>query len=113
LINPDIIHVGQYEHPEYHKWRFNARMACPHWRATGEDKNRQFVLKMAAKFGFMDDTQRRFFSIERFQLGDAGLTNNYGLFRIRDHFPKIIPGIRKLIRILTDQSSANRFFYHF
>jgi outer membrane protein insertion porin family len=47
----------------------------------GADKNRQFVLKMAAKYGFMGRYNQKldYSPFERFQVGDAGLTNNFGL----------------------------------
>jgi outer membrane protein insertion porin family len=38
---------------QYHKWRFNAEWYVPIGKPSGADKNRQFVLKMAAKYGFM------------------------------------------------------------
>jgi len=114
LINPGLItSVNPYKTPEYHKWRFTAEWYVPIGRATGEDKNRQFVLKMAAKYGFMGRyTQKLDFSpFERFQLGDAGLTNNYGLlgYDIIAHrgypvYENSDPTINP------DQSSANKFF---
>ncbi len=47
----------------------------------GADKSRQFVLKAAVKYGFMGryNSELNFSPFERFQLGDAGLTNNFGL----------------------------------
>jgi outer membrane protein insertion porin family len=47
----------------------------------GAEKNRQFVLKLAAKYGFMGRYNRdlEYSPFERFQVGDAGLTNNFGL----------------------------------
>jgi outer membrane protein insertion porin family len=70
-----------YKTPEYHKWRFNAEWYVPIGRPLGADKNRQFVLKMAAKYGFMGRYTRDldYSPFERFQVGDAGLTNNFGL----------------------------------
>lgn len=82
LFNPDLINSNDpYEKPEYHKWRFNAEWYVPIGKPSGADKNRQFVLKMAAKYGFMGRyTPKLDYSpFERFQVGDAGLTNNYGL----------------------------------
>lgn len=76
-FNPD----DPYKNPEYHKWRFTAEWYVPIGRAMGADKNRQFVLKLAAKYGFMGRYNKKlqYSPFERFQLGDAGLTNNYGL----------------------------------
>ena len=76
-----ITSSNPYKTPEYHKWRFNAEWYVPIGRALGAEKNRQFVLKMAAKYGFMGRYNRRldYSPFERFQVGDAGLTNNFGL----------------------------------
>ena len=72
---------SQYENPEYHKWKFNAEWYVPIGKPLGAEKNRQFVLKVAAKYGFMGRYNKDlgFSPFERFQLGDAGLTNNFGL----------------------------------
>jgi len=82
LINPDIVTSNNpYKNPEYHKWRFNAEWYVPLGKPMGAEKNRQFVIKMAAKYGFMGRYNRKldFSPFERFQVGDAGLTNNFGL----------------------------------
>ena len=82
LFNPDLVNSEDpYKNPEYHKWRFNAEWYVPIGKPTGADKNRQFVLKMAAKYGFMGryNSKLGYSPFERFQVGDAGLTNNYGL----------------------------------
>ncbi|HEY6506027.1 MAG TPA: POTRA domain-containing protein [Chitinophagaceae bacterium] len=82
LINPDLVYSDNpYEKPEYHKWRFNAEWYVPIGKPTGADKSRQFVLKLAAKYGFMGRYNKKldFSPFERFQVGDAGLTNNFGL----------------------------------
>lgn len=82
LFNPDLVNSSNpYKNPEYHKWRFNAEWYVPIGRAAGADKNRQFVMKLAAKYGFMGRYNKdlQYSPFERFQLGDAGLTNNFGL----------------------------------
>lgn len=82
LFNPDLVNSSNpYKNPEYHKWRFNAEWYVPIGRAMGAEKNRQFVLKMAAKYGFMGryNSKLEYSPFERFQVGDAGLTNNFGL----------------------------------
>lgn len=82
LFNKNLVNsTNPYKTPEYHKWRFNAEWYVPIGKPTGADKNRQFVLKMAAKYGFMGRYNNKldFSPFERFQLGDAGLTNNFGL----------------------------------
>jgi outer membrane protein insertion porin family len=82
LFNKDILtSADKYKNPEYHKWRFNAEWFVPIGKPMGAEKNRQFVLKMAAKYGFMGRYNRKldYSPFERFQVGDAGLTNNFGL----------------------------------
>jgi outer membrane protein insertion porin family len=71
---------GQYKTPEYHKWRFNAEWFVPIGKPMGADKNRQFVLKLAAKYGFMGRYNKNvaYSPFERYQLGGDGLTNQFG-----------------------------------
>ena len=66
---------------EYHKWRFNAEWFVPIGKPAGEDKSRQFVLRMAAKYGFIGRYNKNIpiSPFERFQVGDAGITNNFGV----------------------------------
>jgi outer membrane protein insertion porin family len=66
---------------EYHKWRFNAEWFVPIGKPAGEDKTRQFVLRLAAKYGFNGRYNQKLpvSPFERFQVGDAGLTNNFGV----------------------------------
>ena len=73
--------VNQYKLPEFHKWRFNAEWYTPIGRARGADKNKQFILKTAAKFGFIGKYNQdlQVSPFERFQLGDAGLSNTNAL----------------------------------
>ncbi|MBS1510905.1 MAG: outer membrane protein assembly factor [Bacteroidetes bacterium] len=73
--------ANPYELPEFHKWRFNGEWYVPIGRARGEDHNKQFVLKAAAKYGFIGryTTKLGISPFERFQLGDAGLSNSYAL----------------------------------
>ncbi len=72
---------SQYKLVEFHKERFTAEWYVPIGQGRGPDKNKQFILKAAAKFGFLGRyTDKTITSpFERFQLGDAGLSNNYGL----------------------------------
>jgi outer membrane protein insertion porin family len=102
-----------YRRPEYHKWRFNAEWYVPIGKPLGAEKNRQFVVKMAAKFGFMGRYNKDlpFSPFERFQVGDAGLTNNFGLlgFDIVAHrgypvYQTSDPTVNP------DQQSASQFF---
>jgi outer membrane protein insertion porin family len=82
LFNSNIVKErNAYKMPEYHKWRFNAEWYVPIGQAMGADKNRQFVLKLAAKYGFMGRYNRQLdvSPFERFQVGGDGITNNQGL----------------------------------
>jgi outer membrane protein insertion porin family len=82
IFDPSVIKSeNPYERPEYHKWRFNAEWFVPIGKPMGADKNRQFVLKLAAKYGFMGRYNNKldFSPFERFQVGGDGLTNSYAL----------------------------------
>jgi outer membrane protein insertion porin family len=72
---------NQYKLPEFHKWRLNSEWYVPIGRPRGEEKNRQFILKVAAKYGFIGkyNSKLNISPFERFQLGDAGLSNNFAL----------------------------------
>ncbi|MFL5786588.1 MAG: outer membrane protein assembly factor [Flavisolibacter sp.] len=115
LLNPSLVtSANPYEHPEYHKWRFNADWYMPIGKPGGADKTRQFVLKMSAKYGFMGRYNRKldFSPFERYQLGGDGLTNSYGLLgydiiSLRGYpvFDNSNPTMNN-----SDQTSTNRFF---
>ncbi|MES2430486.1 MAG: POTRA domain-containing protein [Bacteroidota bacterium] len=70
-----------YRFPEFHKWRFNGEYYVPLGQGHGADKSKQFILKAAAKFGFIGKYNRdkEVSPFERFQVGDAGLSNNFAL----------------------------------
>ena len=114
LFNPNIVTAkNPYKNPEYHKWRFNAEWFVPVGRPGGEEKNRQLVLRLAAKYGFMGRYNNKLgiSPFERFQVGDAGLTNNYGLlgYDIIAHrgypvYESSDPTVNP------DQQNASRFF---
>lgn len=72
--------LDRYKWVEFHKERFAAEWYVPIGQPRGEEKNRLFVLKAAAKFGFLGRYSDKsvLSPFERFQLGDAGLTNTYG-----------------------------------
>jgi outer membrane protein insertion porin family len=117
LFNKNIAKsANPYKTPEYHKWRFNAEWFVPIGKPMGADNNRQFVLKIAAKYGFMGRYTNKldYSPFERFQVGDAGLTNNYGLlgYDIVAHrgypvYESSDPTVNP------DQQSANKFFIIF
>ena len=103
----------KYKYVEFHKERFNAEWYVPIGKARGEEKNKQFILKAAAKFGFLGryNTKIETSPFERFQLGDAGLSNSVALlgydiiahrgYPVYDNSdPKINP----------DKSSASQYF---
>ncbi|MEO6489185.1 MAG: POTRA domain-containing protein [Ferruginibacter sp.] len=73
--------ANQYKLPEFHKWRMNAEWYVPIGKARGADKNKQFILKTAAKYGFIGKYNQDLgiSPFERFQLGDAGLSNTQAL----------------------------------
>lgn len=66
---------------EFHKYRFTGEWFVPLSKATGAEKNRQFVLRVAIKYGFIGryNASLPISPFERFQVGDAGLTNNFGI----------------------------------
>jgi outer membrane protein insertion porin family len=72
---------NEFRLPEFHKWRFNGEWYVPIGKARGAEKNKQFILKAAAKFGFIGkySDQLNTSPFERFQVGDAGLSNNFAL----------------------------------
>ena len=102
-----------YRLPEFHKWRMTAEWFIPIGRAFGSDKTKQFVIRAAAKYGFMGRYNKKleFSPFERFQVGDAGLANGnfilgydiiahrgYPVYENSD--PKVNP----------DQQNARQFF---
>ncbi len=115
LLNSSSVNsANPYRNPEYHKWRLNAEWFVPLGKPGGTDKNRQFVLKLAAKYGFMGRYNRKldFSPFERFQVGGDGITNSYGLLgydviALRGYpvFDVSDPSINN-----PDQTSASRFF---
>ena len=82
LFNKNIEKAtNPYELVEYHKWRFTGEWYVPIGKPTGEDHNKQFVMKLAAKYGFIGRYNKNLdiSPFERFQVGDAGLSNTYAL----------------------------------
>jgi outer membrane protein insertion porin family len=113
LFRKNRTNEDSYRLPEFHKWRFNAEWFIPIGRGMGADRSRQFVLRAAAKYGFMGryNSALDFSPFERFQVGDAGLANGnfvlgydiiahrgYPVYENSD--PKINP----------DQQNASQFF---
>lgn len=114
LLDPGLIDSkNPYKNPEYHKWRFNAEWYVPIGKPKGADKSRQLVLKIAAKYGFMGryNSKLDFSPFERFQLGDAGLTNNYGLLGYDIISQRGYPVYQSSDPTVNpDQQSASQFF---
>jgi len=114
LMNKSIVtSTNKYKNPEYHKWRLGVEWYVPIGKALGADKNRQFVLKLAAKYGFMGKYNPKldFSPFERFQLGDAGLTNNFGLLGYDIVAHRGYPVYQSSDPTVNpDQSSATQFF---
>ena len=82
LIDPKINSAANpYSFLEYHKWRFNGEWYVPLGKPHGEDRNKQFVLKASAKYGFLGrfNQNLKISPFERFQVGDAGLSNQFAL----------------------------------
>ncbi|MCX6209041.1 MAG: BamA/TamA family outer membrane protein [Bacteroidetes bacterium] len=75
-----VTQENPYKWIEYYKTRFNAEWYIPLTKAVGED-HKQLVLKAAAKFGFLGryNSKLNISPFERFQVGDAGLTNQFAL----------------------------------
>jgi outer membrane protein insertion porin family len=81
LLNPDVVNKSNpYTWIEYHKWRFNGDWYLPLTKATGTD-HKQLVLRASAKFGFLGryNSKLQISPFERFQVGDAGLSNQYAI----------------------------------
>jgi outer membrane protein insertion porin family len=102
-----------YELVEYHKWRFNGEWYVPLGRPHGGEGNKQFVLKTAVKYGYIGRYNKKLeiSPFERFQVGDAGLSNNFALlgYDIIAHrgYPVYETSDPKLN---PDQQSASKFF---
>lgn len=82
LINPGVVHESNpYKWVEYHKWRFTGEWYVPLTAPHGAERNKQLVLKAAAKYGFIGryNSDLQVSPFERFQVGDAGLSNTYAL----------------------------------
>lgn len=104
----------KYRLVEYHKWRLNYEWYVPIGKPMGAEKNRQFVLKAAAKYGFLGRYNKDLpiSPFERFQVGDAGMQNNFGIigYDIIAHrgYPVYDNSNPKINN--ANQTSANTFF---
>ena len=115
LVSTTGASYNAYKRPEYHKWRFNAEWYVPIGKplGSGTEKNKQFVLKLAAKYGFMGRYNKDlpYSPFERFQVGDAGLTNNFGLLGYDIVAHRGYPVYQNSDPTINpDQQSASQFF---
>jgi len=106
----------QFTLPEYTKFRLTSQWYLPIGKPMGADKSRQFVLMAAVKMGFMGryNNELNFSPFERFQLGDAGLTNNFGLLGYEIISQRGYPVYQNSDpRINPDVQAASQFFTMF
>ena len=70
---------NQYRLPEFHKWRFDGDWYIP--LGNNPHSEQQVILRLAAKYGYIGryNNQLQVSPFERFQLGDAGLSNSFAL----------------------------------
>ncbi len=82
LLNNNIAtSANPYEWIEYHKERFNAEWFIPLGKPGGAEHNKQFVIRASVKMGFLGryNSNLEISPFERFQVGDAGLSNQFAL----------------------------------
>lgn len=82
LFNNKIVSsANPYEWVEYHKWRFNGEWFIPLGKPSGEEHNKQFVIRTSVKLGYLGryNSELQISPFERFQVGDAGLSNQFAL----------------------------------
>jgi outer membrane protein insertion porin family len=104
---------AEFTLPEYTKFRLTSQWYIPIGKPMGADRTRQFVLYAGVKMGFMGryNSEANFSPFERFQLGDAGLTNNFGLLGYEIISQRGYPVYQNSDpRINPDQTGATQFF---
>jgi outer membrane protein insertion porin family len=115
-FNKNFSDYQNFQLPEYTKWRMNSEWYIPIGKAMGSDRSRQFVLYAAIKYGFMGryTSKLDYAPFERFQLGDAGLTNNFGLLGYDIISQRGYPVYQNSDpRVNPDQQTASQFFIMF
>jgi outer membrane protein insertion porin family len=98
---------------EYHKWRFTGEWYVPLSRPHGEERNKQVVLKLAAKFGFLGryNPELEISPFERFQVGDAGMSNQFSMIGFDVIAHRGYPVYQTSDpRVNPDQQGASRYF---
>ncbi len=117
IINPGMVtQTNPYSWVEYHKWRFNSEWYLPLTNLHGAEHNKALVLKVAAKYGFLGrfNPKLQISPFERFQLGDAGLSNQYALLGYDIISQRGYPVYQTPdVKINPDQSGASQYFTMF
>jgi outer membrane protein insertion porin family len=102
-----------YEWIEYHKWRFNGDWYVPLGRPSGAEHNKQFVLKTSVKLGYLGryNSDLQISPFERFQVGDAGLSNQFALlgYDIIAHRGYPVYNVSD-VKVNPDQQSTRQYF---
>lgn len=101
-----------YDLVELHKWRFTGDWYVPLSRNIGPDSH-PFVLRLAAKMGFNGryNSKLQVSPFERYQVGDAGLSNNFALLGYEIISQRGYPVYQTSDpKINPDQSGASKFF---
>ena len=115
-FNKDIATSSNpYQWIEYHKWRLNSEFYVPLTKPIGED-HKQLVLKFAAKFGYLGkySSTLKVSPFERFQVGDAGLSNQFALLGYDIIAQRGYPVYQSSDPTKNpDQSSASQYFTMF
>ena len=115
-FNSDVAkHSNPYNWIEYHKWRFNGELYVPLTNPVGDD-HKQLVMKFAAKYGFLGrfNSTLQVSPFERFQVGDAGLSNQFALLGYDIIAQRGYPVYQSSNPTVNpDQSSATQYFTMF
>ena len=115
-FNPNVATSSNpYQWIEYHKWRFNSEFYVPLTKPIGED-HKQLVMKFAAKFGYLGkySSSLKISPFERFQVGDAGLSNQFALLGYDIISQRGYPVYQSSDPTKNpDQSSASQYFTMF
>ncbi len=114
LFNKNVLNKDNpYNFIEYHKWRFNGEWYVPLGKPRGEERNKQFVLKASAKFGYLGkfSPDLEISPFQRFQVGDAGLSNQFALlgYDIIAHRGYPVYDVSNP-KINPDKQTANQYF---
>jgi outer membrane protein insertion porin family len=115
LIDPNRVNSSNpYQLVEYHKWKYSGEWFMPLTRPSGEAGNqKQLILRAAVKAGFIGryNDKLSISPFERFQVGDAGLSNNFALlgFDIISHRGYPVYETSNP-RVNPDQQAAQQYF---